>query len=147
MFEGEPKIFIDENGADMKFTGGQPVMDAGLENAALLSLFTKPGWYGNVFFVDVNQKIGSDYERINLEAITLQNLNARKQAADNALKWMLTTNIASEIIVDVTNPTSQKVETTIEIKPPGIDGRKLLLTKNAGNWIAQTLRPAHRNGR
>lgn len=144
LLEGDPAIFIDENGADMKFTGGQPVMDGGFENAALISLFTKPGWWGNSLQTDENKEIGSDYETVNLAAITLTNLNERKQAADAALKWMLLTGIASEINVDVTNPTSQRVETTIEIKPPGNETNELLLTTNAGNWIAQTLKPAHR---
>ena len=42
-FQGEPKIFVDKNGAFTKYKGGQPIMDAGLENTVLISLGTKPG--------------------------------------------------------------------------------------------------------
>ncbi len=143
-FNGEPRVFLGADGADMTFIDGQPIMDAGLENAVLISLFTKPGWYGNIFFVDVNQKIGSDYEIVTKEAITISSLNRTKQSADLALKPLLNTGIASEIIVDVTNPTSQKVDTRILVKPPGNENNELILTKNAGNWISQTLNPAHR---
>ena len=47
VWDGEPKLCMTANGADWEIRGGQPVMDAGLENWALYSMFTKPGWWGN----------------------------------------------------------------------------------------------------
>lgn len=143
-FDGEPRIFITQNGATMFFIGGQPVMDGGLENAVLISLFTKPNWYGNIFFPNSNQKIGSEFENVSNQSITIANLNDRRQIAQNALSWMTKTNLASEIVVDVTNSTSFKVDTSILIKPPSRDLQELILTKNGNNWIFQTLTPANR---
>ena len=39
-YEGDPKLFIDENGSYLKFENGQPVMDQGFENFALIQLLT-----------------------------------------------------------------------------------------------------------
>jgi len=143
-FGGEPRVFITENGATIVLIGGQPIMDAGLENAVLISLFTKPKWYGNTFFPNSNQKIGSEYENVSNQSITIANLNDRRQTAENALSWMTKTNLASQIVVDVTNSTSFKVDTNILIKPPSRELQELILTKNGNNWIFQTLTPANR---
>ena len=46
-FQGDVAVSITEDGAKMKFINGQPVMDQGLENAVLISLFTKKGYFEN----------------------------------------------------------------------------------------------------
>ena len=72
IYQGDPRLFLDSDGSFLKFTGGQPVMDRGLENIVLISLFTRPGWPGNVLFQDENQKIGSDFLDIANQSITLR---------------------------------------------------------------------------
>ena len=42
IFSGDPKIILTPYGANLDYEGGQPVMDQGMENQALLSLFTAP---------------------------------------------------------------------------------------------------------
>lgn len=143
IFQGDPRIFITANGANMDFRGGQPVMDQGLENAAIISLFTKSGWVGNALFRDPAQHIGSDYEEAAKATITLTSLNDISDAAEKALQWMVDGGLASEIIVDVTNPSSSIIDTTILIKPVGADASELLVSKNGLNWVAQIKDPAH----
>jgi phage gp46-like protein len=143
LFQGDPRVFITNNGANMEFRGGQPVMDQGLENYAILQLFTKSGWHGNTLFRDPNQKIGSDFEEANKAPITVSSLNDVRDAAEKALQAMITTGLASEIIVDTTNPSGSIRETTILIRPVGADAFELLVSKNGANWIAQIRDPAH----
>ena len=73
-YQGDPRLFLDENGSYLKFKGGQPVMDKGLENMVYIKLFTSKGWAGNTLFSNPANHIGSDFE-LSLEApITLQSL-------------------------------------------------------------------------
>ena len=41
-YEGQPYIYLTPNGADMKCRAGVQVMDAGLENAILMSIMVGP---------------------------------------------------------------------------------------------------------
>ncbi len=141
-FQGDPAIKITDSGATMKFIGGQPIMDAGLENAAIISLFTKPGWWGNTLIADENQKIGSEFEQIRT-IIDVQTINDYNDAATLALKWMRDSGIASKIDIEVTNPSNDIINTSIIIRPPGSDLTELLFIKNGLNWLSQAQNPAH----
>ena len=139
IFQGDPRLFLDENGARFEFIGGQPIMDGGLENLALISLFTDKGWPGNDFFANPDQQIGSDFELATQQPITLSALNVIRNAALKALE-----NPAfGEVSVDVSNPVSQRISVKVLIRPPGDDVRELLLTTNGLNWQIQATSPAH----
>lgn len=142
-YQGDPKLTLDENGADLVFKGGQPVMDRGLENAALISLHTREGWAGNLFLRKPEEKIGSKYESALDAPITLSAFNNVRNAAKNALQWMIDVKVASQIEARVSNPTGKKIQTAVLIKPPSQDPLILLLTKNGLNWIAQKIDPAY----
>jgi phage gp46-like protein len=141
-FQGDPAITLTPDGARMKFRSGQPEMDQGLENAALISLFTEPGWWGNDLSSRDEEKIGSDYDRIRT-IIDIQTLNDYRDAAELALAWMRDTGIASKIDVTVTNPSANQIKTAVIVSPPGRDSEKLLFLKNGMNWINQATNPAH----
>ena len=138
IFSGDPRLFLSENGSRFIFKGGQPVMDRGLESLALISLFTKRGWVGNVLFSDIDQQIGSDFEEAAKQPITLSMLNDVAQAAERALDNPAFGNV----IVTVENPNSNRLNVTILIQPPGQDSMVLILSRNGDNWIAQKLDPA-----
>lgn len=149
LFQGDPKVFMDARGSRLEWIGGQSIMDAGWENAVFISLFTtlEPknsprGWAGNYLFEDQNVWIGSRYEAALAESITITSLNTARDEAQKALDWMLNTNLASEIIVDVTNPITDRIETLIRIRPPDLPVQELLLIKNGVNWIFQLKDPA-----
>ena len=82
--EGDPKLFLTQDGADLLFQSGQSVMEQGLENEILLSLFTQEGWCGNVFLEPENQ-IGSDYEVTCSGPITKSKLADIENSATRAL--------------------------------------------------------------
>ena len=141
IYSGDPKIVLTENGAKLVFSGGQPVMDQGLENLALISLFTSPGWSGNTLFQDINQQVGlSNFLIISKQSITLTMINDLRQAAIDALN----NSAFGNITVDIQNPNSYRLNITITISPPGQDIQTLILTRNGENWLLQNSNPAYR---
>ena len=137
-FQGDPRLVLTENGAKLIFTGGQPIMDQGVENQALIALFTTQSWPGNTLFINPDQKIGSDFVKASREAITLSSLNNIRDAALKALQ----APIFGDISVEVTNPTSYQIKTEIVVKPPGEDPQTIILLKNGINWVLQGTDPA-----
>jgi len=138
-YQGDPRIFLDENGSYFSYKGGQPVMDRGFENQVNIQLLTKPGWCGNVF-LPPGKKIGSTFLDTAQGAITINKLNDIRQAAENALRNQAFGKVKST----VTNPESSFLNIENVIEPPGQDIQKLILSKNWGNWIAQANDPAYR---
>lgn len=141
-FSGDPAVKLTPDGAKMLFVGGQPVMDAGLNNAALISLYTKLGWWGNALLTDPNQQIGSDFEEVRT-IVDRQTINDYTDSANRALQSMIDSGISQRNEVTVTNPKGDQIQTEIKIYPPGQDVQQLLLLKNGINWINQAINPAH----
>lgn len=142
-YEGDPKIIITENGADMVFRGGQPVMDQGLENAATMLWFTKNGWCGNVFIRDPNQQVGSDFQEKGQGTITASSLVELARTGEAAWQKLINSGVASKVQVNTSNPTGNTTEAVGLIQPPGKDLKILLATKNGVNWIKQKEDPAY----
>jgi phage gp46-like protein len=142
-FQGDPKVTIGPNGADMVFKGGQPVMDQGLENAMFISLFTEPGWWGNILMDEESQKIGSLYEQTAKGPININTLTRTRDAALKSTQWAIDGGIASEILAEVINPKTDNIKMTMLVVPPGKDFDILLATKHGANWIAQKIDPAN----
>lgn len=132
-YSGDPRIVLGPEGADLDYRGGQPVMDQGLENQALLSLFTTPGWVGNTL-LPVERRVGSDFEETAAQAITLQGLADVANAAERALK----SPFFPELAVAVTNPVGNRLAVAVTLGP----GRTLGLTRVGLAWQAQRENPA-----
>jgi phage gp46-like protein len=113
----------------MVYIGGQPVMDQGLENMAMISLFTGQGWCGNLY-LDPDEQIGSDFEATCRKSVTLQSITADiPNAADRALK----SDYFPERVIAVTNPRSDWLHLAITLGP----GNTITLDKRGMNWLAQ----------
>ena len=138
--QGDPAIRLTNNGATLTYKGGQPVMDAGLENQAQISLLTRQGWAGNLLFADTAEQIGSDFLKLSESTITLSGLALIENAAENALDSELFGTVTASAI----NPTSDRTNVSIDIQPPGQDAATILLSKNGQNWINQALNPAYK---
>lgn len=138
IFQGDPRLFITPDGTEIAFVGGQPIMDGGIENAILISLFTEKGWAGNVFARTDAQKIGSDFLKSTRQSITLQSINDMRSSAEKALDDPL----FGRALVTVDNPTSNNIEINILVQPPGQDVQQLLLSRYSDNWQLQALSPA-----
>lgn len=136
IYEGDPKIFIDEEGMDWNFPGdgGQPEMEQGVENQALISLFTDEGWPGNFYFKNVDQKIGSDYSEKTKLPITLPNLEVIRKSSIKALKNPIFGTVTSV----VTAPKNNFIKNVMTVSPIGGGIDELILTKNGINWKIQS---------
>jgi hypothetical protein len=111
-FDGDPKLYIGPDGADLNFSGGQPEMDTGYNNHVLISLFTAPGWGGNYLFVDPGQKIGSDFEETLNSPITARSMNTIRQSALNAI-GNDTGSVSAGVVIS--NPAGQQINVTVDI--------------------------------
>ncbi|MCK5644064.1 MAG: hypothetical protein KAJ19_24915, partial [Gammaproteobacteria bacterium] len=138
-FQGDPYLYITENGSTIKVVGGQPIMDTGIENHIMISLFTRPGWWGNVLTDKKDEKIGSNFEEEASKAVTLTSLNRVRQAALSALDSPL----FGSVDVEVNNPSFSTLKVVITVHPPTDDAKQLTLIKNGINWILQTKEPTY----
>lgn len=135
-FQGDPKLSISENGIDIVFVGGQPTMDKGLENAILISLFTKPGWIG-AKFTGCEGLRGSNFLNACNQSITISTINQIRQAIAKALDW-----ITGTVEADVKNPAGSKLEIKITIHPPGKTTEEttaFFLSREGLQWYYQIL--------
>jgi phage gp46-like protein len=128
----DPRLYLTANGTSLKVVGGEPLMDNGLENLALISLFTSPGWCGNKFLI---APIGSDFEAACNQPITRQALNNIRNAAERAM----VSSAFGKVTVAVSNPNGYSLAVSILIEPPGGRPASFLLTRNGQNWQYQAL--------
>lgn len=140
-YEGDPKIYITANGADMVFRGGQPVMDRGLENAVVLSIHSR-AWFGNLYLRDAAQKLNGRFEQAAEGPITLSNLANIENAAQTDLAWMVEKGVASRVRAATENNAGTSTRTVIAVSPPGADLFTILATQHGANWISQAFDPA-----
>ena len=139
LFDGDPYITIDEDGAEFLFIGGQPVMDQGLENHVNIALLTEPGWWGNDLEIQDSRKISSKYLGESRKPINRQMLLDTTKAAESDVA-----GDEFELVLAVTrNRISQQVDTVIVYTPTSRDPETLLLTRSGQNWISQRDNPAH----
>jgi phage gp46-like protein len=117
-----------ENGSDFRYESGQPLMDQGIHNAAIISLFTEEGWAANVF-LPPESRIGSDYVKLCRGTITLSRLADIENSAVRALRSKLFPGVEAEARA----PSSGQLETNIKIKPGG----SLSLVRQGPLWQAQ----------
>lgn len=140
--QGDPKITITDDGADLVFKGGQPVMDSGLENAVLISLFSGSSWFGNAYF-DKATPIKSRFYPLSLKSITASRLAELEQAAKADLAPLVAQGVMSDPEIKVSNPTGERLKVEIRINPPGSDALTILLSRYGANWAVQTSNPAN----
>jgi len=136
-------MILTANGSTIRFYGGQPVMDAGVENYILICLFTLVGWCGNFLMEKPEQRVGSDFETEAAKPITKRSQNDVKEAAERALADGVSSGLFSSVSVEVTNPSGLMRYVRIVVSSPGGE-TELLLIQNGLNWLAQATDPAYK---
>lgn len=121
------------DGTDIQIANGIPLTDNGLENRALISLFTSPGWCGNSFMSD---PLGSIFEQVCNQPITRQSINNIRNAGLKALS----DPIFGDVTVDIKNPTGQRLNITFTSN----NGLQLQLIRDNGVWQQQATDTAYR---
>lgn len=96
-FSGDPKLFDSTgDGGDLLIQGGQPVMDSGLQNAAYLSHFLEPDWWGwssdpaNPEIIDSGNLLALSKRTVLTPGI----INDAEAAAKKDLAWMVSEGVA-----------------------------------------------------
>jgi phage gp46-like protein len=140
--QGDPKITIDSDGADLVFKGGQPVMDSGLENAILISLFSGAEWFGNAF-ASPSSGIESRFYPLTLKPVTASRLAELERAVKADLKGLVAQGAIADPAVRASNPTGDRLFIEITISPPGAKAETILLSRYGANWSVQTTHPAN----
>lgn len=130
MYQGDPKLFMTPDGVTLSFLGGQPVMDRGLENMALISLFTAPHWCGNTF---LTSPVGATVEEEANQPIVRQTIQRVRSAAEAALRH----KAFGAAVVEVSNPTGYQLSILATIQPPGSNPEELQYTRYGATWAAQ----------
>ena len=134
IYGGDPRLILTPAGSDLYYVAGQPVMDQGVENQGLISLFTRRGWIGNGYLTQQEQ-IGSDFENATEQPISLDALADVANAAELALK----SSYFPSPSATVTNPTSDRLGVSIELSP----GQVISSDRIGMRWQAQASNPAY----
>lgn len=136
-YSGDPLLSNNGNGITITFKGGQPILDPGIYNAIVLSLFFKP-WFMNAVIEDSLEHIGSEFTSYLVNnTITIGTLNTARNIALKSLSWLISENIASEVDVRLRNPNGSVIQVLVLIKPPGKTVIAILATKYGLNWKIQ----------
>lgn len=115
IYDGDVRLSHTPEGGAITMQAGQPIMDAGLETAVYISLFTRKGWWGN----EPGEDIGSDLEEILRAGVTPATVNAAVNAARSALAWLKDIGAASEIEVSAESLDAVTIGLSITITEPG----------------------------
>lgn len=115
-------------------------MDQGLENMAMICIFSPESWAGNFLISNPDQKVeGGKFLKAANQPITINSINNMEQG----LVSDISNPAFGRVTATVTNPESDKIKAEILIEPPGQDSQTIILTRSGLNWQAQALNPAH----
>lgn len=130
-YAGDVRLIFENDGGEVQFENGQPVMDQGLYTAVGISLFTEPGWWGNRV-VPAAQSIGADVETLRQGKLTNSVRLNIIEAAKAALKWLTDDGIAQSVTVDAEIPSAGRLNILVTIQEPSADQTRTL--RYAVNW-------------
>lgn len=135
--QGDVKIYPQPLGYSIIYSGGQPIMDQGLENAVTMLLYTAPDWPVN-HILPTQYQIGSDLSPLLSGPITVGTLRGIEVAAEAALAPLISTGAAASVEASAVNRLGHQIVLTVTVYPPdGGIGEKFELSAHAGQWGAQ----------
>ena len=115
-YQGDPKIFIDKDGATIEIKNGNTTMERGVSNFILIALLTteEPKHYNTLFDND-SEKIKPHYQKFVSTEITSKSLQDRASAAKADLKPLIDASLAKDISVNIENSIGSETVLTITI--------------------------------
>lgn len=136
---GDPLVTLDQDGADLVFIGGNPVMDQGFLNHCNYALLTESGHWTEDFEPVSARRYKGLFLAASKKPITRQSLIDLARAAEADLAGDEFKSIRAEAI----NPTGYSVDVEISYQPPSTDRNVLRLTKAGQTWINQIDNPVN----
>lgn len=147
-FEGQPYLVLTEQGAEIYWRAGQPVMDGGIENDIMMSIGcdSAGSFCGNPLLGKTQSTVlKSRFAAARLQPITETYASTCIQAIEYDLSWMKANGIVSRFDVNAAEDISGKLYFVIKVFSPSNEVAALLaLTKNGENWRIQKTDPANR---
>lgn len=135
--QGDPKMFLETDGFDIKFVDGLPIMDTGFDNVSLISIGTENGYAGNASARNSSEEVGSNFIEESRKSITKNQLKVIEDAAERSYDWMIDAGLAERVVAEMEYVSSFGYELTILISPPVGPDKTLVYLKNGENWIQQ----------
>ena len=115
-YDGDVRLIPTDDGGQITIDKGQPVMDAGLETAAYISLFSGDYW-GNAIS-ERDEKCESKLESLFSGTLTNQIRLDAEEYALQALAWMKRQGIATEIEAEASIPRTGFLGLVVRIFQP-----------------------------
>ena len=119
-FDGDVQLKWTDDGGDITYSSGQPIMDGGLTTSVIISLFTLPGFWGNEIAPD-DEEIGSTLLEALDKTLTIAVMQDTEEQARRALAWMVTQGVAESVKVESAIPRADFLALKITIQEPGAD--------------------------
>jgi phage gp46-like protein len=132
-YDGDVMLRHTEDGGSITITLGQPEMETGLWTAVYVSMFTTPGWWGNIVAGE-NEDIGSECEELERHPLTNKTRLDYEVSVRNALAWIVSAGIAKAVTVEASIIGINALAVTILIEEP--DGNVETLRYKV-NWQGQ----------
>ena len=134
-FEGDVQMKWTDDGGDITYKEGQPIMDGGLTTSVIISLFTLPGWWGNEIGDD-DEKIGSKLLEALDKTLTIAVMQDAQEHARLALAWMVEQGVAKSVEVEASIPRADFLALKITIEEP--NGENPLSQRFMISWENQS---------
>jgi len=134
--QGDPKIYMLPNGIEIRYQGGQPIMDGGLENMVLILLFTEKGWPMNKV-LHLSEQIVSDYLSECRKPITITQIRNIEVSAEDALKPIENNGIGTITGLSVRMSSGNIVNLTFIVNPPSGNTQVFNISGFGRNWELQ----------
>lgn len=139
VFQGDVKIFLLGNDAEMNFDDGQPEMDDTVESEMLIRLFTRPGWIGNMYAREDKKMFGSDFVPLHDQPVTSSLITDIRDSAEKALSVMLDSGKLSDLDVFSSNPDGTNIYTVVaSMDSRGVE-HNFKISRTGNRWIAQKI--------
>lgn len=139
IFQGDPLITLDEDGADMVFVSGNPIMDQGYINQVNFSIFTESGHWTEDLERNANKRYKGLFLKAAKKPITRQSLIDDARALEADLQSPAFRTVQAEVV----NPKYNGIDAEVTYTPPSNQREKLRLTRQGKNWISQIDNPVN----
>jgi len=141
-YSGDILKIMTADGSTIQVQDGDALRDRGISNAVKYSVLVRDH-FANIFAINDNQVLESNFEELHDEPITVDNLLNIEDSARKSLEWMVNDGSASRIEADCTVDNDGARHTEIRIFPPGEgDPLEFKISKYSGNWEFQALNPS-----
>jgi len=135
--QGDPKLFIDSDGVDIELVDGWPVMETGIENMAVISLFSDGPFAFNAVANGAIESAGSRFLAESRKSITVNQIKIIEDAAEKAFSPLIAEGIVKTVTASM-EILNGIYALTILVSPPVGEDRKLLFKRSGQNWINQS---------